>query len=155
MDKGLEKGWPESLSKEQSQITLFKSPLIRSRSTPQLPKGCTQPLSNELQNPPQASFEVIFQVWPSIMSQKGLTKPKNRTNSTKEASEQTRGDYQASKTRVLRQIAPESSPQRSAKSLSNSFFMVPFLSPIQGYCHFLRLFLKVLPPNPPEQVSKQ
>ena len=31
LDKGLEKGWPEPLGKEQSQITLFKSPLIRSR----------------------------------------------------------------------------------------------------------------------------
>ena len=32
LDKGLEKGWPESLCKEQSQITLFKSPLIRSQN---------------------------------------------------------------------------------------------------------------------------
>ena len=31
LDKGLEKGWPESLCNEESQITLFKSPLIRSR----------------------------------------------------------------------------------------------------------------------------
>ena len=30
---------------------------------------------------------------------------------------------------VLRQIATESSPERSAKSLSHSFFVVPFLSP--------------------------
>ena len=35
LDEGLEKGWPESLSKEQSQITLFKSPLIRSRTNGQ------------------------------------------------------------------------------------------------------------------------
>ena len=33
-----------------------------------------------------------------------------------------------SKTRVLRQITPESSPERSAKSLSQKFFGVPFLS---------------------------
>ena len=32
------------------------------------------------------------------------------------------------KTRVLRQIAPESSPESSAKSLSQKFFGVPFLS---------------------------
>ena len=32
MDKELEKGCSESLCKEQSQITLVKSPLIRSRS---------------------------------------------------------------------------------------------------------------------------
>ena len=31
-----------------------------------------------------------------------------------------------------RQIAPESSPERSAKSLSHSFFVVPFLSPRGG-----------------------
>ena len=31
LDQGLEKGWPESLCKEQSQITLWKSPLTRSR----------------------------------------------------------------------------------------------------------------------------
>ena len=31
LDKRLDKGWPESLSTEQSQITLFKSPSIRSR----------------------------------------------------------------------------------------------------------------------------
>ena len=34
------------------------------------------------------------------------------------------------KTRVSRQIAPECSLERSAKSLSHSFFVVPFLSPI-------------------------
>ena len=33
LDKGLEKGWPESLCKEQSQITLFKSPLSPFRSS--------------------------------------------------------------------------------------------------------------------------
>ena len=32
------------------------------------------------------------------------------------------------KARVLRQIAPESSPESSAKSLSQKFFGVPFLS---------------------------
>ena len=64
-----------------------------------------------------------------IRSQKGLTTPKNRTNSTKEFLNDSRG-YQSlpSKTRVLRQIAPESSLERSAKSLSHSFFVVPFLS---------------------------
>ena len=35
----------------------------------------------------------------------------------------------ARKTRVLRQIAPESSPERLAKSLSHSFFVAPCLSP--------------------------
>ena len=34
------------------------------------------------------------------------------------------------KTRVLRQITPESSPESSAKSLSQKFFGVPFLSPM-------------------------
>ena len=34
-----------------------------------------------------------------------------------------------SKTRVLRKIAPQSSPERSAKSLSRSFVVVTFLSP--------------------------
>ena len=60
--------------------------------------------------------------------------PKNRTNSTKEFSEQFEGVSGSlpSKTRVLRQIAPESSPESSAKSLSHSFFVVPFLSPIRG-----------------------
>ena len=56
-------------------------------------------------------------------------KPKNRTNSTKEFSEQFEGAIGSipSQTRVLRQIAPESSPERSAKSLSHSFFVVPCL----------------------------
>ena len=60
-------------------------------------------------------------------SQKGPTKPKNRTNSTKESSEQFEGATGSlpSKTGVLRQIAPGSSPERSAKSLSHSFFVVP------------------------------
>ena len=63
---------------------------------------------------------------------KRLTKPKNRTNSTKEFSEQFEGFIGSlpNKTRVLRQITPESSPERSANSLSHSFFVVPFLSPI-------------------------
>ena len=41
-----------------------------------------------------------------------------------------RGAYRSLpiKTRVLRQIAPESSPESSAKSLSQKFFGVPFLS---------------------------
>ena len=42
------------------------------------------------------------------------------------------------KTRVLRQIAPESSPESSAKSLSHKFFGVPFLSPT-----FVRNFWRV------------
>ena len=65
---------------------------------------------------------------------KGLRKPKNRTNSTKEFSEQfeaVTGHYPV-KQGVLRQIVPESSAERSAKSLSHSFFVVPFLSPIEG-----------------------
>ena len=63
-------------------------------------------------------------------SQRGPTKPNNRTNSTKEFSEQFEGVIGSlpRKTRVLRQIAPE----RSAKSLSRSFFVVPFLSPNIG-----------------------
>ena len=62
---------------------------------------------------------------PLVRSQKGLTKPKNRTNSTKELSEQFEGISGSlpSKTRVLRQIAPGSSPERLAKSLSHSFFL--------------------------------
>ena len=70
---------------------------------------------------------------PKVKSQKGRTKPKNCMNSTKEYSEQFEGVTVSlpSKTRVLRQIAPESSPERSAKSLWHSFFVVPFLSQIQ------------------------
>ena len=77
-----------------------------------------------LLDPPSGTYVPYFG------SQKGATKPKNRTNSTKEFSE-LRGVSGSlpSKTRVLRQIAPESSPERSAKSLSHSFFVVPFLSP--------------------------
>ena len=53
------------------------------------------------------------------------TAPKNFLNNS-------RGYWSLpSKTRVLRQITPESSPERSAKSLSHSFFVVPFLSPMQ------------------------
>ena len=40
-----------------------------------------------------------------------------------------RGHY-PNKTRVLRQIAAETSPESSAKSLSHKFFGLPFLSPI-------------------------
>ena len=48
-----------------------------------------------------------------------------------------RGGYQSLsiKTRVLRQIAPESSPERSAKSLSQKFFGVHFLSLIVSEAH--------------------
>ena len=62
----------------------------------------------------------------------GLTKPKNRTKSTKELSEQFEGvtGHYPVKQGVFGRIAPESSPKRSAKSLSHSFFVVPFLSPI-------------------------
>ena len=54
----------------------------------------------------------------NLRSQKGATKPKNRPNSTKEFSEQFEGVIGSLpiKTGVLRQIAPESSPERSAKS---------------------------------------
>ena len=66
--------------------------------------------------------------WVDILSgaKKDLTKPKNRTDSTKEFSEQFEGATGSlpSKTRVLRQITPESSPERSAKSLSHNFFVV-------------------------------
>ena len=64
-----------------------------------------------------------------------------RTHKAKKSHEQhqrifwtIRGGYRSlpSKTKVLRQISPESSPERSAKSLSHSFFVVPFLSPILG-----------------------
>ena len=53
-------------------------------------------------------------------------------NSTKEFPEQFEGAIGSipSKTRVSRQIAPESSPERSAKTLAHSFFVGPFLSPI-------------------------
>ena len=37
------------------------------------------------------------------------------------------------KIRVLRKIAPESSPESSAKSLSRKFFGVPFFCPWQGF----------------------
>ena len=49
-----------------------------------------------------------------------------------------------SKTRVLKQIAPESSPERSAKSLSCSFFVVPFLFPPKN-----RSILALRHPQPP------
>ena len=66
-----------------------------------------------------------------LRSQKGPTKPKSRTSSTKTISEQFEGAIGSlpCKTRVLRQIAPKSSPERSGKSLSHSFIVVPFLSP--------------------------
>ena len=59
---------------------------------------------------------------PKIRSQKGLTKPKNRTNSTKAFSEQFEGVIRSlpNNTRVVRQIAPESSPERLAKSETNN-----------------------------------
>ena len=59
----------------------------------------------------------------------------NRTNSTKEYAEQFEGVTWSlpSKTRVLRQVTPESSPERSVKSLSHSFFVAPFLSPTYGH----------------------
>ena len=59
---------------------------------------------------------------------------KNRTNSTKEFSELFEGvtGHYPVKQGFLRRIPPESSPERSAKSLSHSFFVVPFLSPIMG-----------------------
>ena len=56
------------------------------------------------------------------------------TKSTKDLSEQFEAGIGSlpNKTRVLRQIAPESSPERSTKSLSHSFFVVPCLCPRQG-----------------------
>ena len=67
----------------------------------------------------------------ALQEPKRTHKAKNRANSTKEFAEQFDGVTGSlpSKTRVLRQIAPESSPERSAKSLSRSFFVVPLLSP--------------------------
>ena len=58
-----------------------------------------------------------------IWLKKGLTKRKHRANNTKEFPEQFEGITGSlpSKTSALRQIAPESSPERSAKSLSHSF----------------------------------
>ena len=49
-----------------------------------------------------------------IRSQEGLTKPQNRTNNTNKFSEQFEGatGWLPSKTRVLRQIAPDSSPEQ-------------------------------------------
>ena len=65
-----------------------------------------------------------------IQEPKRTQKPIHRTNSNKEFSGQFEGTTGSLpiKTRVLRLIAPESSPERSAKSLSHSFFEVPFLS---------------------------
>ena len=62
----------------------------------------------------------------NFRAREGPTKPNNRANNTKEFPEQFEGISQKSK--GLRQIAPESSPERSAKSLSRDFFVVPFLS---------------------------
>ena len=56
-----------------------------------------------------------------------------RANSTKEFSEQfegVTGHYPVKQGFWGKLRAPESSPERSAKSLSHSFFVVPFLSPI-------------------------
>ena len=64
----------------------------------------------------------------NLRGQKGPTKPRNRANNTKAFSEQFEGKP-PSKTRVLRQIVPESSPESSAKSSSHNFFMVPFFCP--------------------------
>ena len=63
-----------------------------------------------------------------FLDEKGLTKPKNRTNSTKEFSKQFEGATRSlpSKTRGLRQITPESSPEQLANSLSQNFFVIPF-----------------------------
>ena len=61
---------------------------------------------------------------------KRTQKAKKRTNSTKDFLNNSGVTGSTpSKARVLRQIAPESSPECSAKSLSHSFFVVPFLSP--------------------------
>ena len=59
-----------------------------------------------------------------MRSQKGVTKPKIARAAPKNFWT-IWGDSRV----VLRQIAPESSPEHSAKSLSHSFFVVPFLSP--------------------------
>ena len=69
----------------------------------------------------------------------GYSQEPKRTHKAKNSHEQHQrifwtflGGYRSlpNKTRVLRQITPESSPERSAKSLSHSFFVVLFLSPI-------------------------
>ena len=57
--------------------------------------------------------------------QKRTPKPKNRTNGPKNFLNNSRA--LPNKTRVLRRIAPESSPESSARSLSQKFFGVPFL----------------------------
>ena len=63
--------------------------------------------------------------------QKRTPKPKNRTNSAKELSQQFEGftGHFPLKQGVLKQIAPESSPESSTKSLSQKFFGVPFSVP--------------------------
>ena len=75
-----------------------------------------------------------------IRSQKGLT---HKAKETHEQHQRVfwaiQGDYRviSSKTRVLRQFASESSPERSAKSLSHSFLVVPFLSSKQRCLSYL------------------
>ena len=66
-----------------------------------------------------------------IRSQKGPTKPKKSHEQHQRIFWTIRGGYRSlpSRTRVLRQIAPESSPERSAKSLSHSFFCGAFSVP--------------------------
>ena len=61
--------------------------------------------------------------------------------------------FSPNKTRVLRQIAPESSPERSAKSLSHNFFVVRFLSPIlrQVLFHLPTPFLQHSGPPPQKE----
>ena len=59
-------------------------------------------------------------------AKKGLTKTKNRTNSTKKIQNNSR--VLPSKTRISRQIAPENSPESSENILSQIFFVVPFAS---------------------------
>ena len=62
------------------------------------------------------------------------TAPKNFLNNSRAV---------ANKTRVLRQIAPENSPESSAKSLLQKFFGVPFLSLTQP-TNLLRRFMFLL-----------
>ena len=65
-------------------------------------------------------------VCPLSSGKKRTPKPKNRTSNTKEFLNNLRS--LANKIRGLRQITPESSPERSANSLSHKFFGAPSLS---------------------------
>ena len=87
------------------------------------------------EHPKKVSRKPSQAFWPGVSKSPHAPKRTHKAKKLHEQHQRTfwtiRGGYRSfsSKTWVLRQIAPESSPERLAKSLSHSFFVVPFLSP--------------------------